>query len=154
MASDIDLIRSCEDLFLHSLHEAGDQDLRLVLHEARAGEPPNQAFLDAEPPELRPLLARARPIAHDADCRVFELTWEGYVAYAVRNESYAVQEPASSQGTGRRVVEYSASRYLDYVREATLARDDHPGPVTHWCIHCAFHVVDVVSTRAPTVVVR
>jgi hypothetical protein len=82
--------------------------------------------------------------------RIFEVVWKRYVAYSVRNESYA-QNDEYNVSTGRRFHIYSKSRFLDFIGYATFASDGYPGPIQHVGIGCEDHFVDVVSTEEPTV---
>ncbi|MCK9688289.1 hypothetical protein [Scleromatobacter humisilvae] len=84
---------------------------------------------------------------------VFQLHWTTCVAYPVRNESF-VSTDRDEEFQGRMLVKYSRSRYLDFVASATFADGDHPGPLQHWGLICLNHVVDVVSSEAPSVALR
>lgn len=53
--------------------------------------------------------------------------------------------------TGRQFCVYSKSRFLDYVRGATLASDDYPGKLSHYGINCLNHIVDVISIEEPLI---
>jgi hypothetical protein len=64
-------------LWLVSITEPSNNDLRLVVTEARAGPEPTQTELGL-----------ATPIRPDQNSRTFELTWYAYVGYSVRNESF------------------------------------------------------------------
>ncbi|HWU55780.1 MAG TPA: hypothetical protein VN175_09780 [Rhizomicrobium sp.] len=95
-----------------------------------------------------------REIVVTPQSRHFELLWESYVAYSVRNESFAEfdkdRPPSKSKFTER-----SASAYLRFVAETTFANavvgSVLKGPLRHWEITCADHFLDVVSTVPPTV---
>lgn len=132
-----------------------DGRLRLVLLEATSG-----GAIDAEklgfdsPPELIGILEGARAIEHLPGCRIFDVRWSSYIAYSVINESYASGEPETSVGTGKLFREYSRSEYLHYMRNASWACDDHPGPYKHWAAYCLNHVVDVASPSEPEITVE
>jgi hypothetical protein len=154
MSDPVEAIRSCKYLFLHSITEPEENALRVVLHEARVGDPPDDGELAKEPLlALRDVLAGSRAIVHVAGCRVFELTWSRYVGYSVENESYGAPEPKESVGKGRLIVEYTRSVYLSYLAKATFASDDYPGPFTHWALHCLNHIVNVASVDRPQIAI-
>jgi hypothetical protein len=147
-----DDFQDCTYLYLHSIGEPDDGGLRLIVHEARVGGPPSGEELAAEAlPELRTILAGSKVIEHGPGCKVFEITWGRYIAYAVENESYALPEPKGSIGTGRLFVEYTKSVYLDYLSKVSFASADYPGPFKHWAVLCLDHIVNVVSTSEPKI---
>lgn len=151
----VEELRTCQYLYLHAISEPEENEVRLILHEARSGGAPSQAVLDAEPnPQIRKVLSESRAIEHGPGCRVFEVHWESYIAYSVQDESFARPEPATSVGAGRLFVEYTKSEYLDYLSRVTIANHDYPGPFKHWAINCLNHCVDVASTMEPAIEVR
>lgn len=120
-----------------------DNSLRLVIEEAKADGPP-------EDRELLPgkVASGLRSIESDQTCRLFEIVWPSYVAYSVRNESFT-QIDNDEVWSGRLFCEFSKSHFLDYVKRATFASAEYPGPLRHWGINCLNHVMDVVSTVEP-----
>ncbi len=81
---------------------------------------------------------------------MFEVVWQHYVAYSVRNESF-VSPDEYEVSVGRRFRVYSKSRFLDFIGCATFATDEYPGPVQHIGVNCEDHIVDVVSKMDPQV---
>jgi len=132
-----------------------DGTLRLVLLEATEGGAVDAAKLGIDsPPELTGILKGARAIEHLPGCRIFGIRWSTYIAYSVVNESYASGEPETSDGSGKLFKEYIRSEYLNYMRKASWACDDHPGPYKHWAAYCLNHVVDVASPSEPEITVE
>ncbi|EDT39039.1 conserved hypothetical protein [Burkholderia ambifaria MEX-5] len=132
-----------------------DGTFRLVLLEATEGGAVDAAKLGLpSPPELADILKRGRAIEHLPGCRIFDIRWSSYIAYSVVNESYASGEPETSNGSGKLFVEYIRSEYLDYMRKASWACDDHPGPYKHWAAYCLNHVVNVASPSEPEITVE
>ena len=154
MNAQVEAIRACEYLYMHSLSESEEGKLRIVLHEAKAGGPPTTERLAEEPlPELRSILASSSAIVHGPGCSVFELVWPSYIGYSVENESYASPEPKESVGEGRLLVVYTQSQYLNYLSKVSFAEQDYPAPFRHWALGCLDHIVNVVSTEAPSITV-
>jgi len=151
MTSEIDAIRSCEYLFLDAIGEPEENQLRVVILEATTGATPSEQQLAEFGEPLRSILAGSKAIEHLDGCKRFELFWDNYVGYSVVNESYSTGEPESSIGTGRLLVEYEKSNYLEYLSRATFATADYPGPYKHWAIYCQNHTVDVASQVEPIV---
>lgn len=142
-------IQGCKWLFMNSISEPCNNELSLEIFEAFT--------LPASPDALRPLsealdlnLPLGSPIEHVSGCKIFTLLWPSYVAYSFRNESYTTVDNYEVF-EGKKIVKYSKSRYLDFVRDATFADDSYPGPMTHWGIFCLNHIIDVVSCHQPEV---
>ena len=137
-------IDSCDYLFLREITELDHNGLRLVLEEgvARLGTV-SVKFGNTE-------ITGLHPVESTEQSRLFEIVWQGYVAYSVRNESFVEPDEYESAAGGRLRI-YSKSRFLDFIRTATLARYEYPGPIQHIGVNCEDHIVDVASTSEPQV---
>ena len=149
----IEEIQSCQYLFMHEIGEPIDNELRIVIHEAKAGVAGKRKVAEEQSEVLKKILEKAAPIEHGADCKIFELYWPSYVAYSVRNESYTTVDDYE-KFEGRLIVKYTKSRYLDFVSKATFADSTFPGPLSHFGIFCLNHIIDVISTEEPHVTVE
>jgi hypothetical protein len=137
-----DAINSCGSLFVSEVVELDNQSLRLVIAE---GLPDGDA---ASLTIGGAVISGGTRIRVTENSRLFELTWDSYVAYSVRNESYA--QPSDHEVfEGNRFRIYSKSHFIDYVRHATFACNEHPGPTRHYGVVCENHVIDIVSVVAP-----
>ncbi|OYT21137.1 MAG: hypothetical protein CCU26_02595 [Nitrospira sp. UW-LDO-01] len=154
MSAYVTVLNSCKYLYLTELGEPTDNVLRIVLTEAALGRPLTEESLSDHQPEIRAALASAgvRAIEHHPGCRTFELVWPSYIGYSVRDESFSL--PESEEGEGQIFVQYTKSKYLDFITTATFANSDFPGPFKHWAIYCLNHSLDVVSTKEPIVEIR
>jgi len=123
---------------LVAIGEPRNNDLRVVVMEMRA-----QAEAEMT------MVGLAHPVGPDETCRVFELNWHAYVAYAVRNESYFRAEDGASLVSALKTRANSA--FLKYVASTTFATNDFPGPLTHWSIYTEWQCIDVVGVDAPDV---
>ena len=126
-------------LSMYAIGEPRNNDLRVVVMEAKPGREPVQTDLGL-----------ATPIRPDETCRAHEIVWSGYVAYNVRNESYFQAEPGEALG-GPPLAARTASAYLAYVRASTFATDDYPGVLTHWRLYLEQHCIDVVGVDPPEI---
>jgi hypothetical protein len=135
---------SCKYLFLREISEPRDNRLRLLIEEAA----PSGAPATLKLPGLT--LTGCRAIESTSASRLFEVIWDTYVAYSVRNESFASQDGAA-MFSGRFFRIYSKSTFLDYVSRATFASEQYPGPLSHVGLICQNHIVDVVSTKSPAI---
>ena len=131
------------NLFLTEIGEPSGNRLRIVVAEGILGRRLPIKFDDVD-------LGKGRPIEVTSESRHFELRWDDYVAYAVRNESFwkaESLEPQMSNHLHRRV----DSAFLEFVFKTTFADDDYPGPLQHWALYTLTHCVDVVSVKPPRV---
>ena len=90
------------------------------------------------------------PIVSDESCYAYEIVFDQYVAYSIRNECFVSQDD-SEEFIGRLICLYSKSHFLDYVRAATFASDEYPGHLRHYGINCLNHIIDVVSVDEPKI---
>jgi hypothetical protein len=150
----IESIRACQYLYLHAISEPEENTLRVVLLEAKVGNPPSQQRLAAEKNlKLRAMLEKTNEIIHGEECQIFELNWPSYIGYSVENESYSLPEPKESVGEGRLMVEYTESVYLNYLSKTTFASPDYPGRFKHWSLYCLNHTINVASVNAPLITI-
>ncbi len=149
------LINACKHLYLRLLEEPEANALRLIIEEVSGSD-----LLDADttdPASSEALRASARGTERAEVGRVFEINWRSYIAYSVRNESYA-REESKGNGKGRVFIKHTRSSYLDYLSVCTLASDLFPAifprPIGHWAIYCLNHAIDVASIYEPEIAVR
>lgn len=131
-------------LFLKSMEEPGEGALRLVVEVGGASADAKNVVVGDS------TISGAHQISADESTPEYEIVFASYIAYAVRNESYASQDKQEVwQCKSFRV--YSKSRFLDFVRSATFATAEYPGPFAHYSLVCQEHVVDIASTSHPEV---
>ena len=136
-------INACKNLYVVDISEPEDNALRVVLEEGSTAED-----VAADGP-----VTHVREIKHREGDRTFTLLWDSYIAYSVRNESFATLD-REEQCEGSTFVVYSKSRYLDFVAKATIASQDYPGPFKHWGVFGLNHILDIVSTDEPVISVK
>ncbi len=134
---------SCRYLFMREISEPGDNQLRLLVEEARATEEVRTA-------QVCGVELSGHPIESTEECQLFEVLWESYVAYSVRNESF-VSKDDFEEFSGRLIRVYSKSHFLEYASRATFACNELPGPMHHFGLICQNHIIDVISTGPPSV---
>lgn len=127
--------------YLEEIEEPKDNTLRIVVVEA-ATQGPEETI-----PSLQ---ITARAIDPIPGKKPIELFWEEYIAYAVRNESYAISEEGQSPLESM-LSERSGTAFLAFVAKSTLATNEFPGPFKHWELVCLNHVIDVASTTPPII---
>jgi hypothetical protein len=131
-------------LFLNAIEEAGHGGLRLVVQ---------VGTLSAETKKIQiagSVISSLRQVSVGDSGPGYEVTFADYIAYAVRNESYVLQDKEDAWA-GKSFRIYSKSRFLDFVRSATFASPEYPGPFMHYSLVCQDHVVDIASVSQPKV---
>lgn len=137
-------IDSCYSLLLREITEPSENALRLLLEEAFVL--PREVTVAVGGTETK----AGGPIRSIEGSRLFEVVWDFYVAYSVRNESYVARDECEEY-SGRLARIYSKSHFIDYVSRATFACNEHPGTLRHIGLVSESHIVDVVSTDLPRV---
>ena len=131
----------CKYVYLREISEPGNKQLRLVLEEATPARKLESVVVEGVK------FTDLRALETTELSRLFEVTWDSYIAYSVRDESIAAFDPYDVIESGRVACVYSTSRFLDYVSLATTAER----PFRHIGMHCLNHIVDVASMRLPAV---
>ncbi len=98
------------------------------------------------------ILHDTRPILEDKATRI-KLIFHSYVAYNVRWETYTVWSDYDIF-KGQIVREYSKSRYLEYIKNDSIASDEWPGILKHFGICCTWEIIDVVSVNMPEIYIE
>lgn len=131
------------NLYVTHLSEPSENELRIVVAEGILGETTAIQFAGLD-------LGEGRPIEISAESRSFELKWDSYVAYSVRNESYWKEEEGEPP-LGDHLERRYGSAFQRYVSETTFADDEYPSPLEHWSLTTLNHIVDVISVGPPRV---
>lgn len=135
---------SCSFLSLADIHEPEENSLRLVVEEGLVLDREESLEINGV------VLTGIRPIEVTDESRRFEVIWDTYVSYAVRNESYCRWDD-SEEWHGECLRVYSKSKFLEFVAAGTFADEHYPGPFKHYEIVCGNHIVDVASESEPVV---
>jgi len=139
----MELPQDLDYLYLTELNEPAPASLRIVVSEGVLGHPTPTKWDGID-------LGDAKPIIVNASSRVFELQWDHYVAYAVRNESYWKAEDNEPPATGP-LWRRTNSAFLEFIAKTTFADDDYPGPMEHWALTTLDHCIDVISLQPPRI---
>jgi hypothetical protein len=140
----IELINQHRHLYLTEIHEPEDNVLKLVIAEGKVSGPRETIRVGSL--EIKD----AGHIVVADDSSIYEIIFDQYIAYSVRNESYT-QLDEEEEFEGRLACIYTKSKFLDYVRASTFASDDFPGPLKHYGFNCLNHIVDIVSMSPPNI---
>jgi hypothetical protein len=135
-------VDDCRYLYLRRLWEPRDNHLCMIIDEA---------MITDEAVDVPESVTPIRPIVVAPQSRAFQLVWARYVAYSVTNESFRVRGEVDGVASGRLLVVYEQSDYLNYLRRVTWDTGDVFGPIVHVGVRCLNHIVDVVSFGPPEV---
>jgi len=138
----LELINQHRYLYLIEICEPEDNVLKLTLAEAKVSGLTEDIRIGSV--ELKD----AGQIVIAEDSSIYEIMFDQYVAYSVRNESYTTLDK-EEEFEGRLACIYTKSKFLDYVRVSTFASDDFPGPFKHYGFNCLNHIVDIASVSPP-----
>ena len=116
--------------------------------------------LSKENNKMAEILKNSMKIIPDSS-PTYRITFESYVGYNVRNESYVCaddsevfiseydQTSGSDRNYGNKFRLYTKSKYLEYLHENTFA--DQIEDYTHYAICCENQVIDVASCDIPII---
>lgn len=139
------IIDSCYTIIVRQICEPRENVLQVIVQEAAVNHEPVSIHVGEA------VIQDLKRIESTESSRVFQLTWDKYIAYSVRNESFVTLDESEIVASGRLLRIYSKSTFLEYVSRATFAKQEHPGPYSHFQICSENHIVDVVSTEAPDI---
>lgn len=100
-------------------------------------------------------LSGSRPVGFDDLCRIYEITFDSYVIYSIRNESCCTRD-YSEVFTGHLFRVYSKSHFLEYVRTSTFTPEWFPwacGTPAHYEVICNDHIIDVFCVKEPKITI-
>ncbi|MEL6766567.1 MAG: hypothetical protein AAFP17_05255 [Pseudomonadota bacterium] len=144
-------LNSCPYLFLVSYEEAPDfLDLRVIVHEARAEK--ELTPVKTGNVKLDQLLKSAHAIKSEPSFREFTITFQNYVGFSVRNESYVCAEPEEEYSKNLRA--YSESKFLEFIQGSTFAQKLQDEPILHFAVVCTDHIIDVACAAPPHIELR
>jgi hypothetical protein len=146
---ELELLDGAKYLYLRELSEPRDNALRLVVQEAIVNTESLVYPSHPEVAELEEIRKNSSPIESTDTCRIFELTWERYVAYLVTEECVgSCGQYAGEIFTGRLFRVYTKSHFLEH-----LARDTggHTEEMVHYKLICLDHLIDVAAYAPPQI---
>lgn len=138
-------IDSCYTVFVREISEPSENALRIILQEGDVSATAVAREVEGT------LYENLHPIESTERSRIFELTWKRYIAYGVRNAHLAAHDKQELAVSGRLLLRYPRSRFLDYVSRSTTMVQADGKPSVHIRIVGQNHVIDVVSTEEPSI---
>lgn len=99
--------------------------------------------------EIDRILGPVRAIETGPGCLRYCITFHNCIAYAWRDETFALPERDEDFSTMMR--EKEASAFLDFVRASTRAEESFDGPLRHFCVATLDAILDVICPEEPAV---
>ncbi len=134
-------INTAKYLYLDKISEENELELRIYV---------NEAVSDSSQCETVEGIEGCFPIITNETCARYELVFENYVGYSVRNESYTSMD-SKEKFKGNLFRLYTNSRFLDYIRSSSIAPDVLATRLKHYEIVCLSHVIDVATEHIPAI---
>ena len=142
----VDIMALKDWMFLASITDAGDNRVTAVICAGGHQLLPNQ-ITGKHVSEIM-----KTPLEY-TDAPYYELTWDRYFSFMVRDESAAAFRK-EEEFLGHGVRAFKKSWLLESVSELSNGLHEIPGvrgPVKHFGIYCANHIVDVLAYEEPIV---
>jgi len=138
-------IDTSHTLFLQDIREETVNSLSLeVMQAGPVGEPHDLKL-------ARGTIEGVTRINSTSKSGAYKVVFDSYVCYKVLNESYSSPSHPHEVFTGNLFRIYTKSDYLDQISIDTCACDGYPGPLRHYCLICADHIIDVVTDQPPEI---
>lgn len=139
--------------FLCEINEEDDNELHIIIscseiiHNKDIPEHSDNTVLDE-------ILQDCKPIK-PSKIRKFELVFEDYIIYQVRNESYCSYDPSEIR-IGKYLIEFEKSKLLDYLSISTYAQqldngEFFPYQWKHYGVYTQNHIIDIISHINPQI---
>mgnify|MGYP000987789594 FL=1 len=98
---------------------------------------------------LDEILKKAYPVLIDYN-EIYEITFESYIMYQTRNESFAYPDE-NSKISGEYFTIIKNSSYLKMVKNITFYNDIFDNKYMHYGIFSWNHVIDIISAEEPKI---
>ena len=131
-------------IFLTHIEEPEENTLHLIIQEGiLSDEETTWEIGDAK-------LEGVKEISITGKSCAYEVSFDSYIAYSVLNESYTEWDDYDSFD-GKLFRIYQKSRFLDYLKLASFASEEFPGPFIHYGFCCVNHIVNIASLNEPSI---
>lgn len=141
-------LMSIKYIEFYGLTEPATNSLRMYFARCKVSDTPEDLIIGDK------IIKGTYQITVDMDLPILQMDFESYIAYSITNESFTSWDDYEIfDGKAFRI--YTKSRYLDFIKEHTFAHqvcgDVYPH-LTHYGIVCLNHIVNIVSTTAPSII--
>ena len=134
--------------YILNINENVDNVLKIIVSLPYSGEKGSETSNTGNK-DLDEILKKAYPILIDYN-EIYEITFESYIMYQTRNESFAYPDE-NSNVLGEYFTIIKNSSYLKMVENITFYYDMFGDKYTHYGILSWNHVVDIISAEKPKI---
>ena len=135
--------------YILNINDNIDNVLKIIVSLPYSGEKGSEASNTGNK-DLDEILKKAYPVLIDYN-EIYEITFESYIMYQTRNESFAYPDE-KSKVLGEYFTIIKNSSYLKMVKSITFYYDMFGDKYTHYGILSWNHVVDIISAEEPKIV--
>ena len=135
--------------YILNINDNIDNVLKIIVSLPYSGEKGSEASNTGNK-DLDEILKKAYPVLIDYN-EIYEITFESYIMYQTRNESFAYPDE-NSKISGEYFTIIKNSSYLKMVKNITFYNDIFDDKYMHYGIFSWNHVIDIISAEEPKIV--
>ena len=135
--------------YILNINDNIDNVLKIIVSLPYSGEKGSEA-INTGNKDLDKILKKAYPVLIDYN-EIYEITFESYIMYQTRNESFAYPDE-NSKVLGEYFTIIKNSSYLKMVKSITFYNDIFDDKYMHYGIFSWNHVIDIISAEEPKIV--
>ena len=135
--------------YILNINDNVDNVLKIIVSLPYSGEKGSEASNTGNK-DLDEILKKAYPVLIDYN-EIYEITFESYIMYQTRNESFAYLDE-NSKVLGEYFTIIKNSSYLKMVKSITFYNDIFDDKYMHYGIFSWNHVIDIISAEEPKIV--
>ena len=134
--------------YILNINDNIDNVLKIIVSLPYSGEKGSEASNTGNK-DLDEILKEAYPVLIDYN-EIYEITFESYIMYQTRNESFAYLDK-NSKVLGEYFTIIKNSSYLKMVKSITFYNDIFDDKYMHYGIFSWNHVIDIISAEEPKI---
>ena len=134
--------------YILNINDNIDNVLKIIVSLPYSGEKGSEASNTGNK-DLDEILKKAYPVLIDYN-EIYEITFESYIMYQTRNESFAYLYE-NSKVLGEYFTIIKNSSYLKMVKSITFYNDIFDDKYMHYGIFSWNHVIDIISAEEPKI---
>lgn len=134
--------------YILNINDNIDNVLKIIVSLPYSGEKGSEASNTGNK-DLDEILKEAYPVLIDYN-EIYEITFESYIMYQTRNESFAYLDE-NSKVLGEYFTIIKNSSYLKMVKSITFYNDIFDDKYMHYGIFSWNHVIDIISAEEPKI---
>ena len=134
--------------YILNINDNIDNVLKIIVSLPYSGEKGSEASNTGNK-DLDEILKEAYPVLIDYN-EIYEITFESYIMYQTRNESFAYLDK-NSKVLGEYFTIIKNSSYLKMVKSITFYNDIFDNKYMHYGIFSWNHVIDIISAEEPKI---